>query len=520
MIEASGSPAPDAAAPSPAPGYDPQIVGKGFVKAYYNQLLAKDQEKLVNYYVPSPNTYLSHAEGGEKTEPVALEDYKSQLQTTNRWGKADDETMGLVMHAMDIHQTSSDTLLIVVTAVMRFLKSNDSGRSERQKFFVQTFLLARQGGWGVQNDVLRFLDPPVTAAAKEEKTAAASAPTNAQTSSSTGTNTEPASPTKDAAVGTDKKEVEDTAADKASVTANVEEDDAPGGGVEESKEEPPEEADEAESAPAKSPAVEGSTATSETAATKDDKGKASKNKGSKPAPMPTPNSWASLVATGGSAPNTPSRKPAEKPEPPKDATKPPVPSGADKTKDSDKPKAEKPKSKPADQPAAKPASNASTSKSGGAGGGGGGGRGDRKERTFNADCTLVIKNLDKASQEDVIKMFTPFATSTKSKLIGAHVNPFRKLAFVDFDAVAPVMAALKQHTDTPFQWNGQVLEVDQKSAEQRARRDAARGGSYRSGSPSNGARNGGGGGGRGGGRGSRGGGRGGGGSRGGGRGGK
>lgn len=444
-------------------------------------LLSKDQEeKLVTYYVPSPQTFLSHAEGQEKTTPVPLEEYKSQLQSTERWGKADDETMAIVMHAMDAHQTSPDTILIVVTAMMRFVKSNDGGRSERHKFFVQTFLLARQGGWGVQNDVLRFLDPEVTAAVSHDK--GTSVPSIAATAKASAAKEE-----KKKVETKDRSEEPAAAAAPAAeteVSADTEkaEDDAPGGGVEESKEEPPEEEDEAEA-----PSVpEASTTKVEAAATKDDKGKGGKNKGSKPAPAPTPGSWASLVATGGSAPNTPSRKSVvEKPEAPTDATKQPTASlGADKVKEADESKL---KSKPADTKPPAPAPKVAS------------GRADRKnERTFNADCTLVIKNLDKASQDDVIKLFTPFATSTKARLVGAHVNTFRKLAFVDFDAVAPVLAALKQHADTPIQWNGQVLEVDQKSAEQRARREASRGG------PFNGERNGSGGAGGGRGRGDRG----------------
>ena len=479
MSSASSSPAPDASAataPSPAPAYDPQAVGKGFVKAYYNQLLAGEQEKLVNFYVPSTLTYLSHAEGQEMTTPVALEDYKSQLQTTNRWGKDDDETMGIVMHGMDVHQTSPDSLLVVVTAMMRFFKSTDSGRTERQKFFVQTFFLARQGAWGVQNDILRFLDPDATTAVGSKDKGSA-APATTET-------------TKAAAASTEKKKSEpepETPADDAEETEKAKsDDDAPGGGVEESKEEPPEEADEAETSPTVTAAHPESSTTKSEIATKDDKSKGDKNKGKKASPAPQPGSWASLVATGGSAPNTPSRKSVEKSEAPKDtATEPSASvSAAVKAKESSEPKS-KAKTKGSDAP---PAKSAPAAKSGGGGGRGG----DRKnERTFNPDCTLVIKNLDKASQEDVIKLFTPFATSTKSRLVGAHVNTFRKLAFVDFDAVAPVMAALKQHAEAPIQWNGHVLEVDQKSAEQRARREAARGGSY------NGDRNGSGGGGRG-----------------------
>merc|ERR1712003_142962 len=70
-------------------------------------------------------------------------------------------------------------------------------------------------------------------------------------------------------------------------------------------------------------------------------------------------------------------------------------------------------------------------------------------------------------------MFQPFATMTKAKIVGTNLNHHRLLAFVDYDSVAPVMAALKKHKETPFEWNGKVLEVDQKTMEQKARRNKA-----------------------------------------------
>jgi len=97
-----------------------------------------------------------------------------------------------------------------------------------------------------------------------------------------------------------------------------------------------------------------------------------------------------------------------------------------------------------------------------------------KERTKrDPDNTLVIKNLsENIKEQDILNMFQPFATLTKAKIVGTNLNYHRMLAFVDYDSVAPVMAALKKHKETPFEWNGKVLEVDQKTLEQRARRKA------------------------------------------------
>ncbi|OEU05965.1 hypothetical protein FRACYDRAFT_257211 [Fragilariopsis cylindrus CCMP1102] len=96
---------------------------------------------------------------------------------------------------------------------------------------------------------------------------------------------------------------------------------------------------------------------------------------------------------------------------------------------------------------------------------------NRSRKKRNPDYTLVIKNLsDNVKEQDILTMFQPFAVATKSRIVGTNLNPQKNnlvLAFVDYDCEAPVTAALKQHAETPFKWNGKVLEVDQKSLEQR-----------------------------------------------------
>lgn len=102
------------------------------------------------------------------------------------------------------------------------------------------------------------------------------------------------------------------------------------------------------------------------------------------------------------------------------------------------------------------------------------------------DCTLVIKNLaENTKEQDVLGLFEPFAVANKARVVGITVAAHRGIAFVDYDSVNPVMKAVSQHQEEPMRLFGRVLEVDQKTAEQRARR-AARGGggvNYRSGSP-------------------------------------
>lgn len=93
------------------------------------------------------------------------------------------------------------------------------------------------------------------------------------------------------------------------------------------------------------------------------------------------------------------------------------------------------------------------------------------------DCTLVIKNLaDNTKEADVLGLFEPFAAQTKTRVVGITVAAHRGIAFVDYDSINPVMKAVGQHKEEPMRLFGRVLEVDQKTAEQRARRAANRGG--------------------------------------------
>merc|ERR1712238_648110 len=234
-----------------------------------------------------------------------------------------------------------------------------------------------------------------------------------------------------------------------------------------------------------------------------------------PHSKPAPGSWASLVVSGSSAPNTPSRNTAQL-ESKNRTTKPPLPSVDTKEKEL----------KENGTSAAKEASghsgsgsnnqnkittsnNSSSTNTKNNSGGGGSSNGktntksQQQQRTKrDPDNTLVIKNLsDNIKEHDIINMFQPYAVQTKSKIVGTNLNHHRSLAFVDYDCVAPVLAALKKHAGTPFEWNGKILDVDQKTLEQRARRKTGLGSSSNSGNNNgnnngnNGFRNGSGGGG-------------------------
>jgi hypothetical protein len=383
---------------------------------------------------------------------------------------------------------------MVVTAQV-FFESSDGdkngdrvGRKSSQcssKSFVQTFYLVREGrNFACYNDVLRFLQFPVS---KSEESSTETTTTATNTYSTT---------TAEIGVVTDS-EAEEKASeveqvpmvvdeDKLSVeaTPTMMDDEAPGGGVEESKEEAPDDEDK--------PSKEESTDLQlSDLPTKDGKGKKSKG-GSKvqnqrpkqqPASKPAPGSWASLVASGSSAPNTPSRK-LSQPDKPE--------LGAEASKASTAAVEKENIQETTTNTAQEDASGGAKSSSGNKSSNKGQSLPEQRPKR-DPDMTLVIKNLsDNVKEQDIINMFKPFAVQTNSKIVGTNLNHHRGLAFVDYDEVAPVMAALQKHQETPFQWNGKILEVDQKTLEVRARRQKT-GGQYRSASPGNGFRNSGGG---------------------------
>ena len=463
-----------AAEASPDPALKVAIM---FVKQYY-KCLSSHPDMLERFYSPPAHhdSYLSHGEGSEPTAPSPL---SSANHGHDRWGCGDQEKMLFEFEdgAIDAQPSQNEGILMVVTASVIFTSKDGA---ERRKNFVQTFFLAKIGrNFAVTNDILRFL----TMVAKEEQPEASvgvqtavedeAADVVVDDVASEPTETKEAETTTTEVLIKDEKKT-DALEEKEPAAAAVTEDEssAPGGGVEESKEEAPEE----EEVPKKR------------SSSKENKGKKNKANAKQqqqqqaPAPVskPAPGSWASLVVSGGSAPNTPSRA-QEKKAPNnnnnsvKTSKQPPLPPSDEKengeTADSQKKEKDKANTTTntttsngakATKSDNKPNNNNNNKSK------------DNKERTKrDPDNTLVIKNLsENIKEQDILNMFQPFATMTKAKIVGTNLNHHRLLAFVDYDSVAPVMAALKKHKETPFEWNGKVLEVDQKTLEQRARRKA------------------------------------------------
>lgn len=469
---------PPSTSPTPPEGSiaapSPLTVGKRFVKQYY-QVLSSTPDQVFKFYQPKAS-FLSHAEGSDPTDHCIFESY----DITKRWGDDSEantkKRFELEHGAIDAQPSVNGSILLVVTGHVVFATK---GKEER-KAFVHTFFLALMGKrYYVHNDVLRFLtkDPAAVVASDASKTA-----TDAHAST-----LEPGEQPKE------EKPVEQTSTEPAEEEPVKPRDDAPGSGVEETKEEAPEEEKEQElvDEPERKEAAEEATpeaaeAAKEEPALKEAKketekeatGKGGKPKGrgrsppqqqqqqqkQQPASKPA-SSWASLVASGPPAPSQVAPSPA------KASAKAPAPAKAPAKEES---APEKPKPAPQQEKESKDKRN----------------RGDDRPKR-DPDCTLVIKNLaDSSKESDLVNLFEKFASKTNSKIVGTTVAAHRNLAFVDYDSVAAVMAAVEQHGKEPIQLNGRVLEVDQKTAEQRARkvRGGGGGGGYRSGSPGNGGK--------------------------------
>jgi RNA recognition motif-containing protein len=87
------------------------------------------------------------------------------------------------------------------------------------------------------------------------------------------------------------------------------------------------------------------------------------------------------------------------------------------------------------------------------------------------DCTLVIKNISfQATEPDVVGMFEPFAKQTDATIMSITVSAHKGIAFVDYSEAAPVLAAVELHKTDPLQLHGRVLDIYQKTLEQRNRK--------------------------------------------------
>jgi hypothetical protein len=521
MSSVSSSPTPPSTNPSPPPGDgsasalaggpSPLTVGKHFIKQYY-QVLSTTPDQIYRFYKPA--SVLSSGEGSNPTEPSPFETFGG----TDRWGISDaDKTTSKGMRielengAIDAQQSMTGGILLVVTGHVVLISKK---KQEERKAFVHVFFLATHGPnakrFYVHNDILRFLQEGELPLSSLTTVDAGVATTDEMKLVQTTTLVEPKPVDNDEPKEKNAKEG------------------APGGGVEETKEVVAEEEEEVPVADQKvdveeKPApvvVEEELAAEETkeepapesqVAAKDKSASAAKakkpNRGGRrasppqqppqvpqqPAPKPVPGSWASLVASGGptvtaSAPNSMAANASmTSPAKVKAAVAPAAPAPEKKPKESasgaaaeSKPAASSSRSEQEKGDTAASNNNKDNNKDSKIIRGG-----DRPKR--DPDNTLVIKNLpDNTKESEIVALFEPFAKQTNSKIVGATVSNHRQLAFVDYDSVAAVLAAVELHAKEPMKLNGRILEVDQKTAEQRARRTMRGGGYQRSGSPGNG----------------------------------
>ena len=387
---------------------------------------------------------------------------------------------------------------------------------QRRKGFVHTFFLVSTVGPGnkksfsVQNDILRFLQDD------EEKTVIASNTTQDEEMLVTEPAVQLPSTVQDPPLSEVMHSTDDVNAEGDLTTAaqTSEVKDAPGGGVEESKESVFEDDQLQYDSPVdedgtkttgeelgvdqepvrgdmdevKQVAKEGTVATNgnklEPVVTEEP------SQGAAAVAKPPPGSWASLVASGkgqatSSAPSTPARSVGMGP---KAAS--PAPTQA----------------KPVTNQSSTDGPGNSTTNGSASNGSVGNNVGSNSASNNNKvessatnrqpriskrdpDCTLVIKNIAaETSETDVREMFEPFANETGTKVQGLTVSAGRGIAFVDFNSPKPVLAAVDKVKDQPMELHGNTLEIYQKTADQQNRRRNQGGrGNYRGGGqPGNG----------------------------------
>lgn len=465
----SGGSTPQGGTRSPAPpeggqhptGPSPLLIGKKFVKQYY-QTLTTTPDQIHRFYQPA--SILSDGEGSSPTHPVSFEsmsDGSSADKVKDRFILQDFQIRFEFEHgAIDAQESVNDGILLVVTGHVVYdptpSEEEDAAVEEPvQKRFVHTFFLnsstsGTRKNWYVHNDILRFLvEPPSDAVETTGEVATISVPAVVPepTTVAVPSRTEPT--TAPELAPEPKPEAKKEATTTKASPAVAEE--APGGGVEESKEEPPEPTPKVSKKGA-APPPEQNVVNGQ-----GEQEQRTPAPPSSPVPKTAPGSWASVAASSGAVIGATS--PVKTPTPAALANK---VVGAAASKESMPPSDDKKKD----------SSGAKTP--------GGSGKHTSKDKTgHNAvnvskrdpDCTLVIKNLaDGTKESDVLGVFEHFATDTKTKVVGITVSTHRGIAFVDYDSVKPVMKAVDVHQKEPIRLMGRILEVDQKTAEQRSRR--------------------------------------------------
>lgn len=461
MGSGRSTPRNNASTPPPpsSEGPSPLMVGTRFVKQYYKVLVGDNPKQIVKFYQPS----VSLLSTGSGSQPSSVATTTSAMDVSTRF-PVKNVRFEFEHGAIDAQASSNNSILLVVTG--QVLYNQDEQEDERLscKTFVHTFFLnaitTSQGkkSYYVHNDILRFLsdtmiptnnsnNSEVTAAAVEEETVIVSNQT-----------------TKTAATTIDEK-VEEI---------------GPGGGVEETKETVLDDANEPQVEETKTTEkkvvpepsavkTKGKSKKPETAASKKETEQPKEDEG-KAAAGPKSSSWASMVArvpapstaattTTSTGPSTPVRPAA-------------------KTKTTEQPPAASPVRSPITNKAEAAPALATSAPT-------------QSHNKRDPDCTLVIKNIDVQTKEsEILAMLEPFVKRTESAIVGSTVSVNKNIAFVDFNSSAPVLRAVEKHKAEAFVLHGKVLDIYQKTLEQRNRQRG--GGGNRSG----GAGSGGGGGGR------------------------
>lgn len=409
--------------PGTSEGPSPLIVGTRFVKQYY-KVLSTTPDQIFRFY--QPTSYLSQGVGSQHTEPAVFDKdnvalLKDRFYLAQSGGEEGCPLRFEFEHgAIDAQLSVNGGVLLVVTGHLVYMSSDDEEdgedediSQERRKAFVHTFFLGSmvvgsKRSYYVHNDVLRFLHED------EEKVEAVSKL--------------PIHETKEEVTTVVTETVEEVTLSVEPVVS-VEPDvvvDAPGGGVEESKEVSLEEEEEKAFL---APALAEETQIDAPVETKSAKPVA-------------PGSWASMVARSGTSAGSSSSGPSTPVRPS---------AGASKAPTTSKPKTAAPVTARVVDAAEKTT---------------GGARGGKRD----PDCTLVIKNLSEdVTEADILDMFESFAAKAEATIVGTTVSAHKGIAFIDFSSAAPVLAAVEQHANAPLQLKGRELDIYQKTLEQKGR---------------------------------------------------
>jgi Nuclear transport factor 2 (NTF2) domain len=462
-IMSSGTSTPRTASTTPTPPADvsPLTVGTQFVKKYY-QVLSTAPEDIDRFYKASTSVVTR----GHGSDPAAVlvTDFTDGAAAA-RFANHDDEDQVIRFEfehgAIDAQFSVNSGIVLVVTGQVVYLPS------KIRKSFVHTFFLGStvagvKRSYYVHNDILRFLEMEETNGVKSNVTStiASAVVGGCETEAvtiATQTDVEAAVESAEVSQGTtdqpvpveeltsseggppmtkDLAQFEETMAPVTTIpseTNKMSKNDAPGHGVEESKEAFLEDDDMATAEP--SSKVSGAPA--------------------------TPGSWASLVARtapGSTPPATPLR-------PEKTTT--PVHGGGTSVLPSHPPSAAAVKKGPdtsapvsAGTPAPTPVASADHNNYNHVN--------NRPQPPFRprreAECTLIIKNIDDSVTEDEIQaLFEPFVVDTAAGYVGCTVQGHRSIAFVDYDTPEPVVKAVQQQTESgPFMIRDLKLDVYQK----------------------------------------------------------